>query len=177
MKVNMKGIKVLLLVGALVVVVATVLGVITAKNSAKQREAAVGKQVKTLPPVSSKVQNVEVLAASLERAGAPDATAAVEVRNNSNLDITSITLVCGEGGVIDNGLFDPDNPRTIIAAYETKTLKMNLSEMTPGCSLQVGGVTYSDGSEEGLQTTLESMRSVRAHDKAEHDARKGAPKQ
>jgi hypothetical protein len=114
-----------------------------------------------------------VLKAYLKREGTPAASAAVEVRNNSERGITSITLTCGEGGVETNGLSDPDNPQAVIPAHGTKILEMGLGAMMPDCSLQVSAVTYSDGVEEGLPDTLNSVHGIRAHDKAEREANNG----
>jgi hypothetical protein len=169
--------KVVLVVGTLALIVASVAGALAGKKMGRQRPAPIRNQLKTLPPVSSKIPNIEVLNASLKWPEQSDAEATVEVRNNSYRDITAITLTCGEGGVMTNGLVDPDNPHVVIPAYGTKTLEMNLSEMTPGCSLMVSGVTYGDGGEEGLPETLASMHSIRARDKAEQEAKKGANKQ
>ena len=177
MKEHRHTLKVVLLVGALTLVIAGVAGAIAGKKRTSQRYAPIRKQISVLPSVSSKVSTIEVLNASIEQPDTPAVAAAVEVRNNSNRDITTIMLICGEGGVERSGLTDPDNPHVVLPAHGTITLEMGFGEMTPDCSLMIGGVTYADGSEDGLPETLESMHGIRAQDKAEHDAKKGANKQ
>jgi hypothetical protein len=138
-------------------------------------------RVSSMPPVFSKVKNLEVVRAWIEDAGTPAVRAAVEIRNNSDQAVMAVDLVCGEGGITRNGLTDEEHPIVIIQAHGTTTMEMSFGEMTFGAPLVVSGVTYADGTEQGDAESLKAMHMVRDHDRAklkaekERMAQKGMP--
>jgi hypothetical protein len=129
-----------------------------------------------LPQITSIIPNLEVLSASIVRQGEPNMGLALEIRNNSDQAVMAVDIASGLNGLTLNGLHDPENPKVVIEPHGTVTAEMSFSAMEKGAPLVVAAVTYADGTEEGDEASLKSMHDVRAHDKAERDAKKGAPR-
>jgi hypothetical protein len=152
-----------------------------AKRQQPKKEWPKEPRVNSMPPVFSKVKNMEVVRALIVDAGTPAVRAAVEIRNNSDKAVMAVDLVCGEGGITRNGLTDEEHPIVVIQPHGTTTVEMNFVSMTFGAPLVVGAVTYADGTEEGEEASLKAMHMVRDHDRAqrraekERQAQKGAP--
>lgn len=138
----------------------------------KKKEWPKEPPVTSMPPVYSKVNKLEVVRAWIVRENTPSPAASVEIRNNSKKDVVAVDLVCGNGAVTRNGLYDEEHPVVVVKAGETLIMEMNFSEMTFGAPLVVSAVTYSDGTEEGDEKSLSAMRLARAHDRARLKARK-----
>lgn len=155
-------------------------GVFSAKRQQPRKEQE-RPRVTSMPPVFSKVKNLEVVRAWIEDAGTPAVRAAVEIRNNSDKNVMAVDLVCGEGAVTENGLTDEEHPIVVIKPHDTTIVEMTFGAMTFGAPLVVSAVTYADGTEEGEEASLKAMHMVRAHDRAklkakkEKQAQKGAP--
>jgi len=134
-----------------------------------------------MPPVFSKVKNLEVVNAWIANPGTAAAGVAAEIRNNSLKPVIQVDLACGEGGITRSGINDmhgEEDPIVVIQPGGTTTITMNFGEMTAGMPLVVSAVTYADLTEEGDQSSLKAMHSARAHDKAEREAakaRQGGP--
>lgn len=158
-----------LILGAVLLLLAsvTVASIWTFKARGKQ-------QPDKLPPVISKVKDVEILSATIK-----GSDVVLIVRNNSYKSVIAITIESRNetdaSGINFNTVsFGNDMPHIIIEPYGTYTLSMSLSNVLPGAPVQIGGVMYSDGTQDGDERTLETMRGQRAHKKAN---RKGAPPQ
>lgn len=123
-------------------------------------------RVNHMPPVFSKVKDLEIVRTSIIDPGSPGAGVAVEIKNNSNKDALAVDLVCGEGGITRNGLHDEEHPIVVVKAHETMTIRMSFSEMTFGAPLVVSAVTWADGSEEGDEKSLRLMHLNRQRDRA-----------
>lgn len=87
---------------------------------------------------------------------------AVEVENTSDVGIIAISL----DSVLDKieyivrkSSFGAETPIVIIEPHNTHTLTIEASNISPGAHLQIGSVTYADGTEEGCATSLELMRA------------------
>jgi hypothetical protein len=148
----------------------------SAKRQQPKKQWPQEPRVNSMPPLFSKVKNLEVVRAWIEDPDSAVPNVAIEIRNNSNKDVMAVDLVCGQGGITRSGLTDEEHPIVVMKPHGTTTIRMNFSEMTFGAPLVVGGVVYADGTEEGDKASLKSMQMQRAHDRAELKARKGATK-
>lgn len=133
-----------------------------------------------LPAIISKVKKLEAVGATIIGDRSNPAVR-IEVRNNSDLGVTSFTVsngivAGGEYGITTNGLTDPDNPHVVIEPHGTKTVDLPLANLDGKYPILISGATYTDSSEDGDKDMLDHMRLVRAHDKAEKEKRqKGGP--
>jgi len=146
--------------------------VISAKRQEPNKQIEQQPRVNYMPPVFSKVKNLEIVRASIVDPGTAHAGVEVEIKNNSNKDVMAVDLVCGDGGVTQNGLHDEEHPIVVIRPNDTTTIRMNFGAMTFGAPLVVSAVTYADRTEEGDEKSLRAMHLVREHDKAEIKAKK-----
>jgi len=121
--------------------------------------------VTAIPPVFSKVRNIEIVSTKVINEGTPAVGASVEVSNNSDKAVMALDLVCGDGAVTKNGLTDELNPIVVIPPYGTTTIEMSFGEMTADAPLVISAVTYADGTEEGDEKSLRAMHKVREHDR------------
>lgn len=169
-----------LLIGASVITAA----VINARRQRAQNQVEQQPRVNYMPPMFSKVKNLEIVRASIwiTEPGAQAVGVEIEIKNNSNKDAMAIDLVSGEGGITRNGLTDEEHPILVAKAHGTTTIRMSFGEMTFGAPLVVSAVTWADGSEEGDEKSIRLMHLARKHDKAmikaqkEQDAQKGGTK-
>lgn len=132
----------------------------------------------TLPVIISKVKKLEVLEATLKQEGGQNRAVTIEVKNNSDIAVTYFALTNGtiktsEYGVARNGLDDPDNPQAVIEPQGTATIDMLLSNLDGRYPIILSAAVFADGAEEGDESVLEHMRTVRARDKAKRDREKG----
>lgn len=162
-----------------IVLAATVVGsaVFSAKRQQPQKKWPDQQRVTTMPEVLSRVKTVEIVRTWIEDPNTPHASAALEVRNNSRKDIMAVDLVSGDGGVTRNGLTDEDHPIVVIKPGDTTTLKMNFGEMTFGAPLVISSVVYGDGTEEGDERSLKTIRQIREHDRKAKKEREGEKEQ
>lgn len=148
----------------------------------KAQSPAEQPRVNHMPPVFSKVKDLEIVRTWIIDPGGLGAGVAVEIRNNSKKNVMAVDLVCGEGGITRNGLTDEENPIVVMKPNETTTIRMSFTGMTFGAPLVVSAVTYDDGTEEGDEKSLKLMHLAREHDRKmikaqkERDAQKGAVK-
>lgn len=163
----------------LMIAVVSGVGVTRSKLAGKQKKQWPPFQQVTdaLPPVTSKVRNVEVVSATIENQGRQDATAAIELWNNSDKAITGVTLTAGDISVGHDGAISPEVPVAVVEPFGRITVRFVLSNLEKDVPIFVGGVIYADGSEDGQDIVLEVMHKHRAQGKAKRDAKKGAPKQ
>ena len=148
--------------------------------SGKRQQAEQQPRVNHMPPVFSKVKNLEIVRASIWTLETGEAVGVeVEIKNNSKKNVMAVDLVCGDGAITRNGLTDEENPVVVMKPDETTTIRMDFSAMTFGAPLVVSAVTYGDGTEEGDKKSLRAMHLARKHDRAvmkakkERDAQKG----
>lgn len=116
-----------------------------------------------LPEIISKVKNVKVLNAEVVGQTTSDAQVVLTVRNNMDKPIVAVAVESGDDkdaeGVNVHGFGASDaHPKTIIEPRGTYTLEMPLSYVRPGGVVKLGGVMYADGSEDGDEATLGTMR-------------------
>ncbi len=125
----------------------------------------------SIPPVLSKVKDLEIVNARIVRAGSDAPGVAFEIRNNSNRAVTAVDITCGEAGISKDGLGDEEHPTVVIEPYGTLTAEMN-DELSPGFPIVLSGATYEDGTEEGTESSLKAIHRARAHERARRKAEK-----
>lgn len=166
--------------GAIVLICGFALTFFSVRHTAdiRQQEGKPVTSKATLPKLISKVKKLEIVNATVQREGEPDAVVMIEVKNNSDLAVTYFALTNGsvktnEYGVSRNGLDDPDNPKVVIEPHGTATLDMVLSNLDARYPIVLSAAGFADNSEDGDQSVIEHMRAVRARDKAKRNAEKG----
>ncbi|HEV2912040.1 MAG TPA: hypothetical protein VGX92_01880 [Pyrinomonadaceae bacterium] len=178
MKTHLLKRKYLLILCAVILVAVSVAGVLATRRALKREQQPQAKGETTLPLIISRVKNLEVIGATLERAGQPDAEVVLEIQNNSDLAVTALAIESGDeinsAGTSTYNDDDDGNPSIIIKPHGTITVRMLISNLIPDTALRVAGVTYADGTEDGDKSALGTIRGQRAHDKTEREARKGA---
>ncbi|HKS26311.1 MAG TPA: hypothetical protein VJS44_00765 [Pyrinomonadaceae bacterium] len=170
--------------GTVVLVSGFTISFFTARHAAniRQQEQQSVTSKATLPKLISKVKKLEIVNATIQREGEPNAAVTIEVKNNSDLAVTYFALTNGtvatnEYGVASNGLEDPDNPRVVIAPHSTATINILLSNLDGRYPIFLSAAVFADNSEDGDESVLKHMRAVRARDKAKRDEEKEKAKQ
>ena len=115
--------------------------VFSAKRQQPNKQVEQQPRVNYMPPLFSKVKNLEIVRASIINPGTAAAGVEVEIKNNSNKDVMAVDLVCGDGSITRNGLTDEEHPIVVIKPNDTTTIRMNFGEMTFGAPLVVSAVT------------------------------------
>lgn len=123
-----------------------------------------------VPPVISKVKDLEIIHARIVRLGTDAAGVAFAIRNKSPRGVMAVDITCGQGGISKDGLEDEDNPIVIIEPYGTLTAEMR-GELTRDAPIVISAATFEDGTEEGDETSLKFMRKIRVRERARHKPR------
>lgn len=132
--------------------------------------------ITSVPKVFSCVGSIKVLN---KKIGGDQDAVEVEVENISELAIIAISIETSRSdgrekySVIAN-TFEADEPLAIIKPHATYTLR--IGNVFPHTPLQIGSVTYIDGTDEGCDASLKGMRDTRAIEEAKKAKRKEPPK-
>jgi hypothetical protein len=115
-----------------------------------------------LPEIKSCLQHVKLVKAELVNQG--DAQVAVlELENQAYVGVISISVETivdkSKNSVVECG-FSPDKaPLIIIPPHEKRTIQIgNLAANSP---IRVGAVMFSDGTEEGCDSSVKTMREIK----------------
>lgn len=147
--------------------------------------AVARRQQRPLPPVISKVKQLEVAGVTVERPDEPTAEAVIEIKNNSDKAVVAVAVEVGAGkdasginlsGIREEGL----PPLVVIEPYGSKKVRFPLSNLRfykPGTPIKIGGAMFSDDTEDGDEDTLGTMRRQKEHDKAKKAKKEGATSQ
>jgi hypothetical protein len=104
------------------------------------------------------------------RSGEPDASAVIEIRNNSNKAVIALAVESGDEneayGINRNGFNGDSPPTTVLEPHGTIVLEVDIANLSPNFPLRVAGVIYADGTEDGNMATLGTMHRQRDHEKA-----------
>ncbi|HEX8844025.1 MAG TPA: hypothetical protein VF791_05250 [Pyrinomonadaceae bacterium] len=161
--------------GAVVLAVASVVVVTATKHVAKKQ------QEEHLPLIISKVRDLEAVSATIKKQGEAGAAVALEIRNKSDKAVVAVTVESGNKrdayGINTNGFRGDEPPLVVIEPHGTITMEMPLANLIPGAPLKIAGVFYADGTEDGEEATLGTMRRQREHEKAKKSEKKGASPQ
>jgi hypothetical protein len=159
-----------LVLSAAILMIVCVAGIMATKRESKKPPQEARKVIDTLPPIISKVKDLEVLSATIKRKGQPDAMAAIEIKNNSDMGMTAVDVTSGEYGMTVNGLDNPAHPVIVIKPHDTLVVEVNLNNIDASLPILVAAAIYADGTEVGESSSLQAMRGVREHDKAQREA-------
>lgn len=134
-------------------------------------------RVTTLPPVFSRVKDLEVTGATLVNQGTSQAAVAIDIVNNSDQPVISLEITAGDdkdwSSLGIDGLEDPDNPQVTIPPHSLKTFTLFLGTVLEGFPVVITGVVFANGAEDGDARSLDIMHRDRERNK-EQKARKGA---
>jgi hypothetical protein len=157
----------LIVMSAFVAAFAISVGVLSARKQQRITQKAQHPKdwLTTTPEVSSKVKDLEIVNIRIIRPNTDAPGVAFEIRNNSDKGVMSYEVICGNGGISQDGLEDEDNPIVIIKPYSTYTVEMN-DELTPGEPIVITAAVFEDGTEEGDKFALEGLHKVRTHQRA-----------
>ena len=160
-------------VGSVMVVTALVVSVVVFSAKRQQpKQQHPEDWLSSIPPLKSKVKDLEIINARIIRVGSEARGVAFEIRNNSNRAVMAVDITSGESGISKDGLEDEDNPVVIIEPHGTLTAEMK-DELTRDAPIVISAATFEDGTEEGSESSLESIHRARAHERARHRAEKG----
>ena len=122
------------------------------------------------PKIISKVKSLEVLGVTVERRGELSSVVVIEIRNNSDKPIIAVAAESGSdkdaSGVSTTGFKGEDEPPVVVLAPRgLLKIRMPYSYVRPGAPIKIGGVMYLDGTEEGDEATLGTLRRQKEHEK------------
>jgi hypothetical protein len=115
-----------------------------------------------LPPIKSCVEHVKLVKAELVDQG-DFQVATLELENQAYVGVIAVSIETVVGkvkhSVVESG-FSPDKPPLIvIPPHERKTLTIgNLGANSP---IRIASVAFSDGTEEGCESSLKTMRELK----------------
>jgi len=113
-----------------------------------------------------------VVKAEVVNAGTSNATVEVQIENVSDLGITAVSLEATNDRasytVTLRSSFKEDRPIIVVKPHQTDTLIMGL--VFGDVPLQIGGVFYEDGTEEGCTSSLKTLHEVRDTEKSKKES-------
>jgi len=165
--------KSVLLFAAAIFVTACVIGgaVISARRQQPKKQLHPKDWLVSIPPLSSKIKDLEIINARIVRPGSEEPGVAFEILNQSDRAVMAVSITCGEAGITKDGLDNEDHPSIVIDPHGVLTAEMN-DELTPGASIVISAATFKDGTEEGSESSLKLMRGMRAHERARQKIQK-----
>lgn len=137
------------------------------------KKAMPAKGQSSPPEVMSCVKNVKVTNRRIDEALN---RLVVEVENTGDLSIVSISLESKKGKAVytvRNSTFEADEPTVVIKPHERHELEMELANIAPKAHLQIGSVTYSDGTEDGCEESVQATRKSKTYHEEIKAQRKG----
>jgi hypothetical protein len=138
------------------------LALLSPATGASQEKAPKRTFLTELPKIKNCTQHIKVVRAELLMQG-DSQVAALELENEAYIGVVSISIEQiankTKQGVVESG-FTPDKPPMIvIPPGERKTITVgNLEAKSP---IRIGGVMFSDGTEEGCESSLKTMRQLK----------------
>lgn len=126
-----------------------------------------------LPPIKSCVEHVKLIKADLVLQG-DSQVAVLGLENEAYIGVTAISVETLGGKqkytVLESGYSPDKEPLIIIPARGKKTV--TIGNLFENCRLRIASVRFSDGTEEGCEMALQTMRKLK-----DHDTKKGGPKE
>jgi hypothetical protein len=123
-------------------------------------------RLSALPKIESCVKHVKLVNAELVDQGGSQ-VAVLELENQANVAVTAIAVEQWmdqrtKQAVTAGGFTPGKQPLTVIAPSKRYTIQLgNLSPIAP---IRIGSASFADGTEEGCESSLESLREIKAHD-------------
>ena len=136
------------------------------------------EQIANYPlPVTSCVRQIKVTKAEITDAGKPTEAINVQVENLSDLGIIAISLEATNGSesytTTLRSSFKKDIPSVVIKPHDIGTL--NMTSPFGNVPLQIGGVLYDDGSEDGCISSLKTLHEVKDSEKKKEPPNEASP--
>lgn len=145
-------------------------GVYTLNFARAKQNPAAYQSKQTVPytqQVTSCSKDILVVKAEVVDSGTPNPTIEVQVKNLSNLGIVAISLEATNGSesytTTLRGSFKIDEPQVVIKPHERGNLSM--SSPFGYVPLQIGGVFYEDGTEDGCASSLKTLHEIKESEK------------
>jgi hypothetical protein len=140
-------------------------GITNSRKPTQEEKRGVDKP----PMITSCVKNIKILKKEMTYPDSPTPLIAVKVENTGDVGIIAISLDSVKDKIeysVMKNTFEAETPLVIIEPHGTRTLTIEATNISPGAYLQIGAVTYVDGTEEGCDASLELMReSKKRHEK------------
>jgi hypothetical protein len=118
-----------------------------------------------IPRIKSCVEHVKLVKAELVNQG-DSQVIALELENQAYVDVIAISVENIYKGTKDSltlSAFTPDkDPLIEIPVGGRKTI--TVGNLNPETLIRIGGVTFSDGSEEGCDSSLKTIRKIKDRD-------------
>ena len=115
-----------------------------------------------LPKIKNCTEHIKLIKAELVYQGELQAVA-LEVENEAYVGVISISVEQTANrerhSVVPSG-FTPDQPPEIVIAPRER-MTITLGYLSPKAPIRIGGVMFTDGTEEGCDSSLKSMRELR----------------
>jgi len=131
-------------------------GVYSARKRQERRELA------AVPPVQSRVKDLEIINPRIVREGTKLTGVAFQVSNKSARPVMAIRIGSGNASISQDGLEDDEHPKVIIQPFGV--LDAEMFEVTRGAPLVILSATFQDSNgsnEEGDKHSLELTQKLR----------------
>lgn len=142
-------------------------------TGASQEKAPKRPLLTELPKIKNCLEHVKLIKAEFEYQGDLQVLA-LELENQAYLGIISISveqIVDKRKDTVIKSAFTPDKPPLIvIEPGGRKTVR--IGNLEPKSLIRIAGAMFSDGTEEGCESSLKTMRKSK-----DHDTKKGGPKE
>ncbi|HKP38357.1 MAG TPA: hypothetical protein VJT71_15970 [Pyrinomonadaceae bacterium] len=140
-------------------------------TSASQEKTAKRPLLTELPKIKNCTEHIKLIKAQLVYQGELQA-AALEVENEAYIGVVSISVEQlanrERHSVVPSG-FTPDQPPQIVIPPGER-MTITLGYLSTKAPIRIGGVMFADGTEEGCDSSLKSMRELK-----DFHTRKGGP--
>ena len=150
----------------------------------KGPQTLVPSTVTQLPPVISKVKDLQVSSARIVRQGTPAAAIAIDIINNCDHALVTLNLSSGDNNDWSSrsmdGLLDVDSlddvREILMMPHSLKTFEWNLGAILENSPVLISGATFQDGTEDGDPYQIKIIHHTRSKAKEERQAAKQAEK-
>jgi len=139
-------------------------------NYARTRHLSTSQTKQELPftrEITSCAKGVRVVKADIVNPGTHDAMIELQTENLTDLDIIAISMESVRGdeafATLERSLSSAKEQTVIIKAHQVATLSTSQGGFID-VPLRIGLVVYADGTEEGCESSLETLHQLREHD-------------
>ncbi|MFY9619028.1 MAG: hypothetical protein WAM70_17000 [Pyrinomonadaceae bacterium] len=131
-------------------------------TGASQEKAPKRPFLTELPKIKNCTEHIKLIKAELVDRGGSQ-VAVLEVENEAYVGVVSISVEQlanrERHSVVPSG-FTPDQPPQIVIAPGER-MTITLGYLSPKAPIRIGGVIFADGTEEGCDSSLKSMRELK----------------
>jgi hypothetical protein len=142
-----------------------------AARASQQPDRPTRAVLSKVPQIKNCIEHIKLVKAQLLNQGEHQ-VASLELENDAYIGVTAISVETLGGKqkytVIESGYSTDKEPLIIIPARGKKTV--TIGNLFENCRLRIASVRFSDGTEEGCEMALQTMRKMK-----DHDTKKGEP--